>query len=162
MGAQTAFEANEEYVNQLLAYNEDSAFDEHDFEKNNSIRGFKLEQTNIIDNSFGHDDENINSMEQQLTLERSEVLQNIVIAGDRMRSKRRWKYDDRIYLLGDQLILASETDGNPNTKKMPLNDHLYTPPFEVVKILGETLHFKGQDGKVLESIHKSRVRPILK
>ena len=115
-----------------------------------------LDHLNSLE-AFDPEITNNNEIENQ----RLEALQNTQKSAEKMIKKRKWKNDEIVLSIGDEVFLKKDTDFNPSTRKFPLNDHISDKIYEIIDKDGEFYKIKNED-EILEKIHISRIKRLNK
>jgi hypothetical protein len=74
-----------------------------------------------------------------------------------MKHKRKWKKDEDVLSVGDQVFLKPDLDSNKTTKSRPLYDHLYCKSFKIISQHNDLYSLESSDKKVIKNIHSSRI-----
>lgn len=85
---------------------------------------------------------------------------NTVIAAEIMRERRRWKYDEDIFEIGDKVFLRNDTDANSQTRRFPLYDHIRITKYEIIERNNDIYTIKGENEEILTGIHISRLKRV--
>ena len=60
-----------------------------------------------------------------------------------MNRKRKWKFDEDDFNIGDDVFIRNDLDANKKTKKMPLLDHAYSKSVKIIDKKNSQLSFNS-------------------
>ena len=72
-----------------------------------------------------------------------------------MLKRRKWANDEIIFKEGQRVLLRLETDGNPKSRKPPLNDHKFEPTYTINAKIGDNVELRGDKGQIIIA-HKGK------
>ena len=96
-----------------------------------------------------------------LEVSRESALFNIEVSAEKMKNKRKWKYDIEDFNIRDRVLFRPDLDNNKKTRRMPLYDHIDTDHYIIKNKNNECVDIMS-DKRELKDVHVSRLMKIKK